>query len=112
MPYYVMKYTFYQGHSLTFLEEPVAKIEFLLLQDHMQSAHQVAPTFPCHLCGNTYTDKDSLERHVKVFHEGRTTQLPYTCFICQEKNIELGFKKRGQLEKHLLLVSLADLRFL
>ncbi|XP_061168922.1 zinc finger protein 532-like [Saccostrea echinata] len=67
------------------------------LGNHRKDEH--SDLFPCHLCGLTYESQQSLRKHLRVSHEGKTHVYP--CVICRKRGIRRIFTNVLVLEKHL-----------
>ncbi|XP_062602951.1 zinc finger protein 532-like [Saccostrea cucullata] len=67
------------------------------LDNHRKDEH--SNLFPCHLCGLTYESQQSLRKHLRVSHEGKTHVYP--CVICRKRGIRRIFTNVLVLEKHL-----------
>ncbi|XP_048736500.2 zinc finger protein 532-like isoform X2 [Ostrea edulis] len=67
------------------------------LGNHQKEAH--SNLYPCHLCGLTYESQQSLRKHLRVTHEGKTHVYP--CVICRKRGIRRIFTNVLVLEKHL-----------
>ncbi|XP_029633350.1 zinc finger protein 687a-like [Octopus sinensis] len=67
---------------------------------HQKNIHSKKPMFPCHLCNLVCKSNDSLVKHIQISHEKK--KHFYSCQICKETNKEKIFRRRIQLEKHII----------
>ncbi|KAL5004587.1 hypothetical protein ScPMuIL_018043 [Solemya velum] len=82
-------------------EDTLKKVDYITDKDnlHANSDQKSSPLYPCHLCALTYENNSSLNRHIKIVHEGK--RHVYPCYICRKKNQKKCFSKRTLLERHL-----------
>ena len=65
------------------------------MNNHVASVHE-GRKLKCNLCDHSFTEKGSLNRHIKASHEG---MKPFKCNIC-----DTSFAQKGNLNNHFLSV--------
>ena len=78
---------------------PLCKEEFTQkysLDHHVRRFHHEVKPFSCKICDKSFSEQYSIKRHIAAVHEGKK---PYQCSICNTK-----FTENGSLKRHISVV--------